>query len=140
MDFTVQYDCEGINWHKVREYLKDAGMGYYEPLQHEKAFRSSFVRVFVFHNDNMIGFGRAISDGSYQAAVYDVVVLPEYQNKGIGKMIMERILEKVSGCNVILYASPGKEGFYSKLGFSAMRTGMGLFLNPPKMKEKGMIY
>lgn len=140
MEFRIQENCEGIDWHEVRQYLKDAGMGYYEPQLHEKAFRSSFSTVFVFNNEKMIGFGRAISDGAYQAAVYDVVVLPEYQNLGIGKMIMERILQKVSHCNVILYASPGKEGFYSKLGFSGMKTGMALFLNPPKMKEKGMIY
>lgn len=140
MDFRVQDNCEGIDWHLVREYLKEAGMGYYDAQLHEKAFRSSFSSVFVFHDEKMIGFGRAISDGAYQAAVYDVVVLPEFQSKGVGRLIMRHILEKVSHCNVILYASPGKEGFYSKLGFSAMKTGMAFFLNPVKMREKGMIY
>ncbi|MGE5621119.1 MAG: GNAT family N-acetyltransferase [archaeon] len=139
MDYKIQENCAGIDWNLVREYLKDAGMGYYDAGLHRKAFQNSFSVVFVFDNDKMIGFGRAISDGAYQAAVYDVVVLPEFQGKGIGRLIMDRILKKVSHCNVILYASPGKEGFYLKQGFSAMKTGMALFLNPAKMKEKGMI-
>lgn len=139
MDFRIQENCEGIDFQKVREYLKDAGMGFYDASLHEHAFRASYSVVFVFHDEKMIGFGRAISDGAYQAAVYDVVVLPEYQSRGIGKLIMSHILRKVSSCNVILYASPGKEAFYSKLGFSIMKTGMAFFLNPQKMKEKGMI-
>jgi len=81
----------------------------------------------------MIGFGRAISDGAYQAAVYDVAVVPEFQKMGIGKIIMEKILERLSGCNVILYAAPGKEDFYLKLGLRKMKTGMALFRNPEKM-------
>ena len=38
--------------------------------------------------DKIVGFGRAISDGEYQSAIYDVV-LPEYQNQGVGKLIMD---------------------------------------------------
>ncbi|MCU7494046.1 MAG: GNAT family N-acetyltransferase [Ignavibacteria bacterium] len=139
MDFRIQENCEGIDWLQVREYLKDAGMGYYEAHLHEKAFRSSYAVVFVFNAGKLAGFGRAISDGAYQAAIYDVVVLPEFRDRGLGRLIISHIIEKVESCNIILYASPGKEGFYSKLGFSAMKTGMARFLNPVKMKEKGMI-
>ena len=35
----------------------------------------------------MIGFGRAISDGTYQAAIYDVAVNPDFQKKGLGNII-----------------------------------------------------
>jgi len=62
--------------------------------------------VFIFDSDQLIGFGRAISDGAYQAAIYDIVVLPEYQKQGIGRLIMERILQKISNCNTILYVNP----------------------------------
>jgi len=39
--------------------------------------------------------------------------------------------------NVILFASPGKEDFYRKLGLRKMKTGMALFKKPDEMKEKG---
>ncbi len=85
----------------------------------------------------MIGFGRAISDGAYQAAIYDVAVNPEFQKKGLGNIIIENILERLPECNIILYASPGKEGFYIKNDFRKMKTGMALFTNAQTMSEKG---
>jgi predicted N-acetyltransferase YhbS len=85
----------------------------------------------------LIGFGRAISDGAYQAAIYDCAVLAEYQGEGIGTKIMQNILPRVSHCNVILYSSPGKEGFYQKHGFRKMKTGMALFSKKVSMKERG---
>jgi len=93
--------------------------------------------VFVFHAETLVGFGRALSDGEYQAAIYDVAVHPAAQGNGIGKLIIQSILKRIPNCNVILYASPGKEGFYQKLGFRKMKTGMALFKNSTGMATKG---
>ncbi len=57
----------------------------------------------------------------------------------IRKLIISTILESMQGCNVILYAAKGKEGFYSSLNFRKMKTGMALFNNAENMKEKGFI-
>ena len=113
-------------------------MAHYEPDVHRRAFEASHTTVFVYHADRFIGFGRAISDGVYQAAVYDCAVLSEFQGKGIGKTIMKNILSRISQCNVILYATPGKEGFYQKHGFRKMATGMARFQNGTAMKEAGI--
>ncbi len=95
--------------------------------------------VFLYHDNRMIGFGRAISDGAYQAGIYDVAVEPEFQNKGIGNMIIENILEKIPDCNVILYASPGKEDFYFKNSFRRTKTGMALFTKLKKYRRKDLL-
>lgn len=50
---------------------------------------------------------------------------------------MKHILSNVPDCNVILYASPGKEDFYATLQFRKMKTGMALFKNPVAMADKG---
>ncbi|MBW2637663.1 MAG: GNAT family N-acetyltransferase [Deltaproteobacteria bacterium] len=83
--------------------------------------------------------GGALSDGAYQAALYDCAVLPDYQGKGIGRMIIDAILKRIADCNIILYASPGKETFYERFSFQRMRTGMALFLNPGLMRQRGFI-
>ena len=114
-------------------------MGHYDANLHQQAFQCSFAVVFVFHDDRMVGFGRALSDGAYQAAIYDFVVIPDYQGKGIGQTILKRLCRKIAHCNVILYANPGREGFYAKAGFCMLKTGMGRFLNPQKMEEKGIL-
>jgi GNAT superfamily N-acetyltransferase len=137
MEVMVSQDCAGVDWKRVSETLKSVGMAYHDPDMHRRAFEASHTTVFVYHGDRLIGFGRAISDGEYQGALYDVAVLPEAQGKGIGKMIIQTILDRLPDCNVILYASPGKEAFYRRLGFRGMKTGMALFTNASAMAEKG---
>jgi len=137
MEVDVKQDCAGVDWKAVSETLKCVGMAYYEPDVHRKAFEASHTNVFVYHADRLIGFGRAISDGAYQAAIYDCAVLPDFQGKGIGKMIMNKILSQLSHCNIILYATPGKEGFYQTLGFRKMKTGMAHFKKSESMRERG---
>jgi GNAT superfamily N-acetyltransferase len=137
MNLRIQYNCVGIDWEFVSNTLKNVGMAYYEGEIHKKAFENSHTVVFVFDEDKLIGFGRAISDGAYQAAIYDVAVLPKYQGEKIGSTIVSSIVERIPHCNFILYAAPGKEVFYEKLNFKKMKTGMALFLKPEKMKENG---
>lgn len=137
MEIKVQYNCLNIDWNNVCEILKKVGMGYFDGEVHKKAFENSEVVVFVFDEDKLIGFGRAISDGTFQGAIYDVAILPEYQGKGIGKLIINIIIETIPQCNFILYASPGKEQFYEKLNFRKMKTGMALFKNAEKMQIRG---
>jgi predicted N-acetyltransferase YhbS len=64
-------------------------------------------------------------------------VLPEYQGKGIGRSMIETLCSHVGHCNVILYAAPGKEAFYQKLGFCSMKTGMARFVRADIMAQKG---
>jgi len=129
--------CKETDWPIVIGILKSGGMSYYTPDIHRRAFENSHAAVFAFDGSSLVGFGRVISDGTYQAGLYDIAVAPEYQGRGIGAAMVKALLGKVKNCNVILYASPGKEKFYEKAGFRRMKTGMALFLDPKKMAETG---
>lgn len=134
---VVLNDLARVDWDEVAATLERVGMAHHAPEAHRRAFEASHTTVFVYDGERLAGFGRAISDGVYQAAIYDVAVQPEQQGKGLGRLIVQRILENLPGCGVILYASPGKEDFYRKLGFRLMKTGMALFTRPQAMAEKG---
>lgn len=138
MEFDIRLDCKGVDWKTVSATLKAVGMGYHEPDVHRRAFEASHTTVFIYHADRLVGFGRAISDGEYQAGIYDVAVSPELQRKGVGKVIMQSILDRLSHCNIIVYASPGKEGFYRKLGFRGLQSGMAIFTNSTAMAVRGL--
>ncbi len=90
------------------------------PEELNTAVQNSWYCVSVYDCDNLIGFGRVICDGIEHALILDVIVLPEYQGKGIGREIMQRIL---SYCrehrirDIQLFTSKGKQEFYEKLGF-----------------------
>jgi ribosomal protein S18 acetylase RimI-like enzyme len=137
VEVKIKSDCSGVDWKAVSDTLRDVGMAYHEPDVHRKAFENSHTALFAYQGDRLIGFGRAISDGAYQAAVYDVAVIPEFQKQGIGTVILGHIRARLPRCNIILYAAPGKGGFYEKLGFRRMKTGMALFQNAAAMRQKG---
>jgi len=138
-EISSQFDCQGINWANVVELLTSVGMRSYTPAEHQRAFEASHSVVFLFYGDKLVGFGRAISDGVYQAALYDFAVSVEYQGLGIGKYLLELILDRIGHCNVILFASPGKELFYAKSGFRRMKTGMALFTDADRKLSAGFI-
>lgn len=137
MELKVENTTTNVDWDDVVDILKEAGMSTHSSEVHKRAFENSYSVVFVFENETLIAFGRAISDGEYQSAIYDVAVLPSYQEKGIGRLIVQNLVNKTPNCNFILYASPGKEQFYEKEKFRKMKTGMALFVDGEKMKIKG---
>jgi ribosomal protein S18 acetylase RimI-like enzyme len=137
VEIDIRLDCSEVNWSVVSETLKRVGMAYHDPDIHRRAFENSYVTAFAYRGGELVGFGRAISDGTYQAAIYDVAVIPELQRSGVGTAILKCLLSRLSQCHVILYASPGKEPFYRRLGLRAMKTGMALFRNAEQMRLRG---
>ena len=83
--------------------------------------RSDFL-VSAQTDNKTIGMVRVIQDG-LQALVMDVIVLPEYQGRGIGKELMKYVMEyldnlsRSGGIFVNLMSAQGREGFYEKFGF-----------------------
>ncbi|WP_321430528.1 GNAT family N-acetyltransferase [uncultured Methanolobus sp.] len=124
-------DLEGVDWEEASIVFERAPLGRKkrDPAQLRKAFEASYAVVIALDSGKVVGMCRALCDGQYQAAIYDMVLLPEFQGKGIGKEMLDRLCNKLPVENIILYSVPGKEGFYSKCGFQKMRTAMAK-LNP----------
>jgi aralkylamine N-acetyltransferase len=140
MNISITYGTENIDWEALCEIFRRAPLGTREPEMLKIAAENSHTVCSAYADRKIIGFGRAISDNQYQSAIYDVVVLPEFQNQGIGKLIMKALLEKMpkSGA-VLIFVAPGKQNFYRKFGFGNLKTGMGLFPNPEISRAKGYL-
>jgi ribosomal protein S18 acetylase RimI-like enzyme len=66
---------------------------------------------------NLVGFIQAISDGVLSAYIPLLEVLPEYQDKGIGRELTERMLDRLSGLYMVdLMCDVELQGFYAKQG------------------------
>lgn len=140
MTISIKYGTVNIDWVALCEIIRLAPLGMREPRKLKIAAENSHTVCSAYSDNEIIGFGRAISDGQYQSAIYDVAVLPQYQNRGIGRSIMKALLEKLpKNAPVLIYVEPGKQDFYRKLGFGNLKTGMGLFPNPEMSKEKGYL-
>ena len=104
-----------------------AGWRALSPLQAEKALRSSAFLVVAKDGEHTVGMTRLMSDGGYFAVVLDVVVLPDYQERGIGREMLTRLVAHLkSGLQpgehsyTTLTCPPDKPGFYEKMGFHAL--------------------
>ena len=79
----------------------------------------------------MVGFARATGDKVFNATIWDVVVRPQYQRRGVGLLVMRELLDELDSYEiplVTLYADPGTDGFYKRFGFLTDPSGVrGMF-------------
>ena len=115
------------NVKNVEEFnlLYDAvGWGAYNDDITKRALDNTFYSVSIYDEDKIIGYGRLIGDTICFMYIHDIMVLPDYQSKKIGTMIMNKLIEKINELKkehpdilVYLGASKNREGFYEKFGF-----------------------
>ena len=94
--------------------------------QVELGLKNTLFRVSVWDDDKVIGMARMIGDLGLDYYIKDVVVRPEYQGRGIGRMLINELLKFINdngipGTEIFveLCAMPDKIPFYEKFGFSA---------------------
>lgn len=85
----------------------------------EIAIAHSNPVVSAWQDDQLVGFARATSDGVYRATIWDVVVHPEHQSKGIGRKLVETVLSHphVNRVERVYLMTTFKEKFYERVGF-----------------------
>ena len=84
-----------------------------------KCLASSDVIVSIWVGKEIVGFGRALSDGIYRAVLWDIVIDNSHQGKGYGKIIVQSLLDssKVKHAKKIYLMTTNKKLFYSQLNF-----------------------
>ena len=72
----------------------------------------------AWDNEKLVGLGNAISDGILVVYYPHLLVLPEYQGRGIGMQLMERLMAKYDGFHQQMLVADGRAiEFYRKCGF-----------------------
>ena len=140
MNFTWHEDDQQIDWQALSDLYRIAPLGNKPPEALAKVFTNSLFKCFVYAAGALVGAGRALADGVDCAYLCDIAIHPDYQGHGLGKQIVQRLVERSAGHRkIILYANPGKEGFYHKLGFRKMKTAMAIFADQQRALEIGLI-
>jgi ribosomal protein S18 acetylase RimI-like enzyme len=129
MQITFSHQISGVDRDALLQLFTRNQMGGRSRDKLYRAFENSYAVCFAFHENNLVGAGRAISDGEYHAGIYDVAVLPEYQGQGIGREIMGRLLSRLKVWRIVLVADGDNQDFYRKLGFENFENVMAKF-NP----------
>lgn len=83
-------------------------------------FNIGFINsTFVFSawvEERLVGCVRVLSDLHFRSIIYDLAVLPEFQNKGIGKELVKRCINACESSEWLVQTDMAK-GFYEKIGF-----------------------
>lgn len=118
--------CDSVGW--IRRPLKKVKI----------AIKNSFLIVSLFQisekENKLIGFARATSDYAFNATIWDVVVHPEFQGKGLGSILVNQIIKDLREAEITtitLFADPEVLSFYKNLGFLSDPNGIrGMFWYP----------
>lgn len=83
------------------------------------AIANSNPVVSIWDEDRLIGFARATSDGVYRAAIWDVVVHPNYRGLGLGGKLVETVLShpQVNRVERVYLTTTHQQSFYQHIGF-----------------------
>jgi ribosomal protein S18 acetylase RimI-like enzyme len=129
-----------IDWAELSELYRIAPLGNKSAAHLKSTFANSRFKCFVRSDGRLVGAGRVVGDGLDTAYLCDVVVHPELQGQGLGKALVLRLKELSAGHRkIILYANPGKEDFYRKLGFRRMLTAMAIFEDEDRAIGTGLV-
>jgi ribosomal protein S18 acetylase RimI-like enzyme len=99
----------------------------------EIAIANSSPVISVWDQERLIGFARATSDGIYRAAIWDVVIHPEYRGVGLGRKLVETVLShpKVNRVERVYLTTTHQESFYQRIGFQLNESKTMVLYNRP---------
>lgn len=139
MPLTWTDHSRDVDWNELSRLYRLAPLGDKPPDTLRTVFGNSRFQFFV-HDEagRLVAAGRALADGADCSYICDVAVLPEFQGSGLGRELVARLVEASRGHKkIILYSVPGKEGFYRRLGFRRLLTGMAIFADEAAAIARG---
>ena len=102
------------------------------PVEHaRKALQNGLINVSAIYKGELVGMGRLVGDGAMYWYLQEIIILPQFQRKGIGTMIVNHLVDyakanSTTGKYTTIggVSAKGKEPFYEKMGFEIISNGM----------------
>lgn len=94
-----------------------------QPKMLEQALKNSLLVIVAFAEERLVGLIRVVGDGYSIVFIQDILVLPAYQRKGIGRRLVEEILATyptVYQLHLLTGQEEKTKAFYEALGFRAV--------------------
>jgi len=90
----------------------------------KKCLANSDVIISIWNGNEIVGFGRALSDGVYRGVLWDIVIDQHHQGKGYGKMVVKELLssKEIRNTKKIYIMTTNQKFFYSQIDFKEVST------------------
>ena len=129
---------ENITTEEFLDIIESVGFKTYNEEQVDKALKNTMYMVKAIVDGKVVGIDRVVGDFSIVCCLTDICVRPEYQGKGIGLKIVNKLKNMIESgvkegekIQIELTPTAGNEGFYQKAGFKykpEVITGMYLWI------------
>ena len=96
------------------DFVNQVWQGDYD-MERTRQALSRTLNITAYDDGKLIGCLRILTDGYFFGTITELLVLPEYQKKGIGSRLLELARENIPSM-LFFGAQPGVEGFYEKNG------------------------
>ena len=90
----------------------------------KQCLSNSDVIISLWVGNEIVGFGRALTDGIYRGVLWDIVIDQNHQGKGFGSLIVKNLLssKKIKNTKKIYLMTTNKKLFYSKFDFKEVNS------------------
>jgi len=92
-----------------------------EPPEMMKNYNVPFINstlvVSAWQNERLVGAVRVLSDTMFRSVIYDLLVLPEFQNKGVGRELIKRCITHFPKSEWLVQTTEATASYYEKNGF-----------------------
>ncbi|MEM6326571.1 MAG: GNAT family N-acetyltransferase [Bacteroidota bacterium] len=93
------------------------------PEKLRESFEQSQLVLSAWIGERLVGLARVLTDGYQVSYLCDLAVEPDLQGVGLGKRLIDAVLERVKGTELVLRDSNLSSGFYEHLGFAPVENG-----------------
>ncbi len=119
----IRYDSvppATLNVEIILELMKAAGIlnAGWTTERMTRALRGSALAICAWNGDRLIGFARVISDFAWISYLSHLAIHPEFQRRGVGKRLVEIVLQETSDeTTLLVHSADSASGFYRSAGF-----------------------
>jgi GNAT superfamily N-acetyltransferase len=80
-------------------------------------FENASLILTAWNDGDLVGIARVLTDGVLYSYLCDLAVEPDVQRLGVGKTLINEILQRCEGTELLLRDSDISAGYYEYLGF-----------------------
>ncbi len=120
MEFYISSDKQKLDVLKIHQAVKDSYWGEYRTLEMtEKTVENSMCFGVYSRTDELVGFARVLTDKVVFAYIMDVLIFEDFRGKGLGKKLMEHIMEhpEIKQVQTIALKTKDAHSLYVPFGF-----------------------
>ena len=110
----------------VRQFLMEVGWEHRvgDPESFRQMMEKTDRTVVAWDQQRVVGFGRALCDGVSNGYISMVAVAPDRRGQGIGRKLVECLIQDDVNLTWVLRAGRNSEGFWKRMGFTVSSSAM----------------